>query len=140
MHGHFTEEDRLVIPIEIFGASEEFKKTIPAIIDTGFSGYLTLPFTEAFPLGLVLQGEQSYLLADGSSSRHFVCLGTVIVNGQRMIVPIDVQQGGPILIGMDLLKKLGQRLTIDFKLNEFELSNQSSKPHRVGLKNVKIRI
>ena len=122
MRGLFREE-RIAIDIEIYGVSPELKRTITALVDTGFSGSLTLPFTEAFPLGLVLKGEQSYLMADGSSSRHFVCLGTVIFAGKEVTVPIDVQQGGPVLVGMDLLKRLEMQLHIDFLKGDFEFSN-----------------
>ncbi len=123
MRGHFS-DDRIVVDVEIFGISPELKKTISAVVDTGFSGSLTLPFTEAFPLGLVLKGEQSYLMADGTSSRHFVCLGTVVFDGTQVEIPIDVQPSGPILIGMDLLQKFDKLLHIDFATGTFEFKNK----------------
>lgn len=123
MRGRFN-EGRIAIEIEIFGISKELKKTFTALVDTGFSGSLTLPFTEAFPLGLVLKGEQSYLLADGTSSRHFVCLGTVVFDGVEVDVPIDVQQGGTVLIGMDLLKKFEKELCIDFSSEIFHFHDR----------------
>src|SRR5258708_31990108 len=79
MRGHFS-EDRIAIEIEVYGISPDVKRKITALVDTGFSGSLTLPFTEAFPLSLILTGEQSYVLADGTTSRHFVCVGTVVLD------------------------------------------------------------
>lgn len=119
MRGRFS-DSTIYIPLEIYGVTPESKKTFLGIVDTGFAGYLTLPLSDAFPLGLVLKGEQSHALADGSISRHFVCLGTVSFEGASALVPIDVQQGGPILIGMQLLKKFGKDLAINFTTESFE--------------------
>jgi predicted aspartyl protease len=54
MRGRF-DDSTILIPIEVYGVSEETKKTFMGIVDTGFGGYLTLPLSEAFPLGLVLK-------------------------------------------------------------------------------------
>src|SRR5258708_14076393 len=126
MRGH-CREDRIAIEIEVYGISADVKRKITALVDTGFSGSLTLAFTEAFPLSLILTGEQSYVLADGTTSRHFVCVGTVVFDGKEVDVAIDVQQSGPVLIGMDLLKKLEKKLCIDFADESFEFHDRSKK-------------
>ncbi len=73
--------DQPKIEIEVKGMSDTAKR-VTALVDSGFNGYLTLPYEEAFPLGLILIGIQSNTLADGSSSSHFVCMGQVCVDGK----------------------------------------------------------
>jgi predicted aspartyl protease len=136
MRGQFK-DDSIQVPIEVFGFSEDHRQKIEAIVDTGFSGYLTMPFVTAFPMGLILKGTQVHLLANGATSNHFVCLGTVIFEGKKVAVPIDVQESGPILMGVQLLKKLGFDLKIDFVKESFEFTKSRSKPP-AGLPNVKI--
>jgi predicted aspartyl protease len=140
MRGNFN-QDFIQVPVHIYGAYPEAKQTFQAIVDTGYAGYLTLPFVEAFPLGLILKGTQEYVLADGSRARHFICFGTVQFDDQEIFVPIDVQESGPILLGMSLLKKLEQNLLVDFKAEKFEFtpSTSAKKPVR-KLPNVKIKI
>ena len=145
-------DDALPLSFEIFGVSDDLKTTLTGIIDTGFSGYLTLPFTTAFPLGLILKGEQSHTLANGRTSSHFLCLGTVSFGGNQAVVPIDVQPEGPILIGVQLLAKLGVTLNVNFPASEFSvnvspLAQPATKPlspgvlsrvRRHGVKGVKL--
>lgn len=88
--------DQPEIEIDVKGTSEK-QKSITALVDSGFNGYLTLPYLEAFPLGLVLIGLQSNTLADGSSSSHFVCIGQVCVDGKCINTTIDIQPANIIL-------------------------------------------
>jgi len=138
MLGQF-QDSNIAIDLQLYGVSEDLRKPLRAIVDTGFSGYLTLPFVVAFPLGLVLKGEQSTTLANGQVSSHFVCLGTVEFLGKSLIVPIDVQPSGPILAGMQLLKKFEHDLIIDFVAETFEFKKSRSKPRNV-LPKVRINI
>ena len=108
------------IDIEVSGIFES-KKTIKAQIDTGYSGYLTLSYAEAFPLGLVLSGTKAYTIADGSTMYNLVALGTVVCERKRMVVSIDISPKSSILIGMQLLIKLGGKMKIDFEKKKLEL-------------------
>lgn len=113
MNGYF-ENGRIYLNIEVHGVFKKNKKLLKAQIDTGYDGHLTLPYFEAFPLGLVLVGTQSYTLADGSTRHNFVCLGNVIFEKKAVAIPIDIHPSGMILIGTQLLKKIEKKLTIDF--------------------------
>jgi predicted aspartyl protease len=73
--------------------------TIVAIIDTGFTGYLTLPSALIASLGLRPLRRGIVTLGDGSRSR-----------GARRLIPIGAADLEP-MIGMDLLH--GHRLTIE---------------------------
>ena len=119
MLGNF-ENGNPYIEIEVSGITTE-KKKIKALIDTGFNGYLSLPYIEAFPLGLVLNGIESFTMADGSTSHHFVCMGSVTIDGKEIVAPIDIQPSCAILAGTQLLKKLGKFMNIDFKNDKVEL-------------------
>jgi predicted aspartyl protease len=92
-----------------------------ALVDTGFNGYLTLPYVEAFPLGLILQGVTSSILADGSSSEHFVCAGEVCVGGKCVSANIEIQPASRVLLGTQLLKKLGRIFVLDCRDGKVEL-------------------
>ena len=88
-------------------------RKIKALVDTGYNGYLTLPYSEAFPLGLVLMGIESSKIADGSTTHHFVCFGRAKIKKEVPII-IDIQPECNILIGTKLLKRLNKKAIIDF--------------------------
>ena len=121
MRGHF-ENDQLYLNLDIAGTFPSTRKIIKAQIDTGYSGYLTLSYADAFPLGLVLIGTTAYTIADGSVMHTFVCIGTVTVDKKKITAPIDINPKGSILIGMKLLKKIGYKLLVDFKKEHIELN------------------
>jgi clan AA aspartic protease len=126
MLGNF-EAGRPNVEIEIEGiANQNAPVRHNACIDTGFNGYLTLPYAEVFPLGLVLSGAIKSTLADGSSSNSFLCIGKVIVGGREAFVTIDVQPEGNILVGTALLKQLGIKMKIDFPREKVELKYVTS--------------
>lgn len=113
MTGSF-ENQRIYLNLEISGVFAKSKRAFRALVDTGFDGYLTLPFAEAFPLGLVLTGVTSYTIADGSTMHNFVCLGQIAIDKKNISVAIDIQPKGKILAGMKLLAKIGKIMKVDF--------------------------
>ncbi len=78
------------------------QEDIEVIIDTGFSGFLTLPPDLIASLGLRWRGHEKSVLADGSLHPHDVYSASVIWDGTRKIVEIDALDTDP-LIGMGLL-------------------------------------
>jgi predicted aspartyl protease len=116
--------DQPEIAIDVKGTSEK-QKRLTALVDSGFNGYLTLPYLEAFPLGLVLIGIQSNTLADGSSSSHFVCIGQVCVDGTCINTTIDIQPANIILLGTKLLKELGKTFILDCSVGKVEIVDSS---------------
>ena len=119
MRGTFH-NDQPEIEIEVSGTSENAKKVI-ALVDSGFNGFLTLPYQVAFPLGLILKGMQLNTLADGSSSSVFVCLGEVCVDGKCIQTTIDIQPANIILLGTKLLKELGKTFILDCRAGKVEI-------------------
>ena len=119
MLGTFN-NDQPVIEIEVRGVSGTSKK-INALVDSGFNGYLQIPFVEAFPLGLVLAGIQANTLADGSISNHLVCIGNVCIDGKRIDTTIDVVPANIVLLGTKLLKELGKVFVLNCAKGHVEL-------------------
>jgi len=84
--------------------------TVEAIVDTGFSDYLTLP------KWIVTEMQLPYIetlyggLADGSSAPMDIHAATVDWGGQRRNIPVHVSSCTPLL-GIGLL--YGHRLTLD---------------------------
>ncbi|MCY6492855.1 clan AA aspartic protease [Leptolyngbya sp. GGD] len=76
---------------------------VDAVIDTGFSGFLTLPSEIISTLRLSWEGRDFATLGDGSSCTFEVYLGSVIWNGQYREIYINESETVP-LIGMRLLR------------------------------------
>ena len=75
---------------------------IEAIVDTGFSEFLTMPTELARGLGLVFGGVTSMILADGNQQDFEYFNVTVMWDGSPRTVRAHVADGTP-LIGMSLL-------------------------------------
>jgi predicted aspartyl protease len=54
MLGQFSQNGRPIFEIDVFGVSEKVKTKFTATIDTGYTGFLAMPFTVASRLGLIL--------------------------------------------------------------------------------------
>ncbi|MEI6432505.1 MAG: clan AA aspartic protease [bacterium] len=81
-----------------------------AILDTGFTGFLTLPPALISSLGLTRIGDQSVILGDGSVQLVSVYSGIVEWDGQDRLAEIDAADTDP-LIGMSLL--YGFKMTME---------------------------
>jgi clan AA aspartic protease len=82
---------------------------VEAVIDTGFTGHLTLPPEVVQALALPPQGFVEVELADGSSAALGVYGALVLWDGRQRPVPV-YETGGRALVGMSLLR--GSRLTV----------------------------
>jgi clan AA aspartic protease len=118
--------DQPFIEIEVSGVTG-IKKRLTALVDSGFNGYLQIPFVEAFPLGLILAGVQANALADGSSSFHLVCKGNVCIDGKRIETTIDISPANIILLGTKLLKELGKTFILNCASGKVEIIDNAKK-------------
>ena len=75
---------------------------IDTVIDTGFTGCLTLPTALIAALGLTWRGYATAVLGDGSLQQFDVYAATVIWDGQACVVEVDAAETDP-LVGMELL-------------------------------------
>jgi clan AA aspartic protease len=76
---------------------------IDAVIDTGFSGFLTLPAEIISTLALSWEGRDVATLGDGTFCTFEVYIGLVIWNGEYREIYINESETVP-LIGMQLLR------------------------------------
>lgn len=106
--GKIVDNQEAIIELEIVDANDTEK--VEAIIDTGFTGELTLPGDLIDRLGLPRIGELPITLGDGNEIDIGLYLGMVLWQGENRIVQVLRTSGKP-LIGMSLL--YGNRLTAD---------------------------
>ena len=83
---------------------------VRAVIDTGFTGHVTLPPRVVRSLALPDLGSEELMLADGSTKIASVHRATVESHGRPRTVPA-LAIGGDPLVGMALLA--GSRLVMD---------------------------
>lgn len=106
------------IKVSIWGLARAFSHEFEAMIDTGFTGFLSIPISSAFPLGLTLYGTTTYTLADGSASPKLLGFGTVAIEagtaGEEAahgVIVLEANSSG-LLLGMDFLHKLNKSLIV----------------------------
>jgi predicted aspartyl protease len=101
------------VKVRIWGMAEQFAQEFEAMIDTGFTGFLSMPITAAFPLAVTLYGTTSYTLADGSVSPKLLGFGTVALETEVAHGTIVLEPNSTgLLLGMEFLKKLKKALFV----------------------------
>lgn len=100
--GYVNAKLEAVIPLHLRIPAEQAHE-LDAVIDTGFSAYLTLPPVLVAALGLQSEATGQLLLADGSEIKTDLCTVTVEWDGQVRQVLVDVFDT-EILVGMALLR------------------------------------
>lgn len=87
----------------------ETTQMVDAVIDTGFSGFLTLPSEMIATLGFSWEGRDFATLGDGTFCTFEVYIGLVIWDGQYREIYINESETVP-LIGMQLLRGYDLRI------------------------------
>lgn len=99
-----------------------------AIIDTGFTGFLSMAWDKAFPLGLTLIGTTNVILANGATASKLMTLGTATLGGETRTGVILLAPAGDILVGMELLKEFQKELLVSVAKNLVELRDDPPPP------------
>jgi clan AA aspartic protease len=86
------------------------RQVIDAVLDTGFTGFLTLPLAILTALNLQAYSREEGTLGDGSTCIFDVYSGFVIWDGEFRRIDINASEASP-LIGMSLL--YGYRVQFD---------------------------
>ena len=102
MSGYVNDSREAILQIALVGDSKRLK-SVRAIIDTGFTGDLTVPKSVIDELGFTIRGFQKVILADGSRQYFEMCVGSIIWNGQIRQVEINAAETDS-LVGMGLLE------------------------------------
>jgi clan AA aspartic protease len=98
-----------ILPIHLHTPSAQIVP-LDAVVDTGFSDYLSIPPALVSSLHLAYYGTADYELGDGALVTFRIYTATVDWDGQQINVPVLASDGG-ILIGMRLL--YGYQLFVD---------------------------
>jgi predicted aspartyl protease len=101
------------VEVEISGAFSTPATKFTCIIDTGFTGFLSMPLVEAFPLGLPLCGSTKVILADGSEQAKLLAqakakIGHIENYGLVILEPSSKD----ILLGMDFIRSFNATLFV----------------------------
>ncbi len=99
-----------VIPLEVQGAGGAMRQ-LDAVIDTGFTGFLTLPPAEIAALGLTWLSRDQGQLADGSIRLFDVYRAVVMWDCQLRSVTLEAIDAVP-LVGMELLQGYDLRVRV----------------------------
>ena len=92
-----------VIQLVVVGPNRQ-QRTVDGVIDTGFSGDLTLPTAVIASLGLTWLGREPGILADGSTDLFDVYSAVVLWDGQPRAIEVEAANTQP-LAGMNLLHR-----------------------------------
>ena len=107
--GEVTPGREAVVALTAVGPSG-VSRSIRAVIDTGFTDYLTLPLELVHALELEFNSTVTLILADERRVEFDEYLGSVDWDGELREIPILAAEGVPLL-GMSSFR--GDRLTID---------------------------
>ena len=108
MQGYVNENYEAVLTVVVKNGNKF--KSINAVIDTGFTGFLSLPIAIITELGLSWNYRDRETLGDGSETLFDIYDAMVIWNGQYREIEVNRAETDP-LIGMSLFR--GYRLQID---------------------------
>jgi clan AA aspartic protease len=100
--GNVNANREAIIQLAVLGENKQ-KQGIRAVIDTGYTGCLTLPSSIITTLGLTWYMQQEGILGDGSLCMFNVYEASVIWDGQIRSVEINESDTDP-LVGMALLE------------------------------------
>jgi clan AA aspartic protease len=101
MQGFVNQNCEAMLPI-VVGRDNKPTKMVEALIDTGFTGFLSLPLAMIESLGLVWIFSDSVTLGDGSEVIFQMYRATIIWDGAFKVVDVAASESEPLL-GMGLL-------------------------------------
>ncbi|MEM8830811.1 MAG: clan AA aspartic protease [Cyanobacteria bacterium P01_G01_bin.19] len=109
MQGFVNQNCEAIVKVAV-GYGSQRKQIIDAVIDTGFTGFLSLPQSIITSLRLPWYFRDVGTLGDGSEVIFEMYKATVIWDGREKIIDVAASEADP-LIGMSLL--YGFRIQID---------------------------
>ena len=109
--GTVNDSYEAVISLTIQGPSGQSRE-IEAVVDTGFTGFLSLPSALAAELGLPFLTHESALLADGSLVNFSVHDATALWDGQAKRVYAHLADATPLL-GMRMLDRHNLNIEVE---------------------------
>jgi predicted aspartyl protease len=130
--GYFATIGLPAVKIVVFGAYPHLAQEFEAILDTGFTGFLSMPVEKAAPLGLVLAGTEQTRLANGSENKTLTVVGMVRLGKQELAGPIHLIAGAElVLLGMEALRAFNKVLVVSRFLVALVDEHEALPIHRV---------
>ena len=125
IRGRVSGNQQALVAVDIMDGDGR-PQSVDVVLDTGFTGYLTLPSESISQLGLPSAGQRTFELANGELFDFQVYLGSVSWHGRPSDVLV-LQSDSVPLLGMALL--WGSRITMD-ALNDGEVAIEELLPAR----------
>ncbi|WP_055076639.1 hypothetical protein [Pseudanabaena sp. 'Roaring Creek'] len=119
IHGVVNQSCEETIPLVIINEKKQ-TKLIDAVIDTGYTGYLSLPSEIIETLDLPWTGVDRGTLGDGSEVTFEVYAATIIWDGQYRTIPVNEAETDRF-VGMSLL------YGYDLRIRAIEVGNTNSQ-------------
>ena len=112
--GKFDEGGSPCVEFNIHGVKHDHPgPKYTGIIDTGFTGFLQIPLSEAFSLGLPMEGTMRVSLADSTDRVLLTALAQVTFLDETKVGIVTLAPStNEVLIGMDFLRQFRQTLMI----------------------------
>ncbi|NJL82516.1 MAG: clan AA aspartic protease [Chloroflexaceae bacterium] len=101
MQGFVNQSCEAIIRVAV-GSANSPTQMVEALIDTGFTGFLSLPLSTITALGLPWHFRDVGTLGDGSEVIFEMYKATVIWDGQIQVIDVAASEAEP-LVGMSLL-------------------------------------
>ena len=135
MHAYFDAQDgNPKVVIKIKGTGRKFKE-IPALLDTGHSGSLSLPILTLIEIGAKLKSYGPVGLADGSSVIAYFFAVKVEIDGKIKEVLASMIQNPKIseaIVGLQLLSPYIS--FIDFKNKRIQITTEEELKKSINKK------
>jgi len=101
IYGTVNADREAVLRLQVSGLPGQSQE-IEAVVDTGFTGFLTLPLSVIAALGLIRISRGRAILANGSEEVFDIYEAQIDWDGQTRIIEADAAEVEP-LIGMSML-------------------------------------
>jgi clan AA aspartic protease len=113
LQGRLREDGQAIVELEIV-CRDGSSRTVPAVIDTGFNGQVSLSrqVVNKLDLPLTYEGTIEVELANGNVIEEDIYSGTVRFDGQEVVAEIILTDAADTFIGTGLLT--GKVLQINF--------------------------
>jgi clan AA aspartic protease len=100
--GNVNTNREAVITLTVLGTNQQ-RQEIKAVVDTGYTGFLTLPSSVIATLELTWYMQQECIIGDGSTSMFNLYEASAIWDGQIRTIEINESETSP-LVGMSLIE------------------------------------
>jgi clan AA aspartic protease len=117
LQGWLREDGQAVVELEVV-CRDRSSRTVPAVIDTGFNGQVSLSRRVVNELDppLTYEGTVEVELASGAAIEEDVYSGTIRFDGREVVAEIIITDAGDTFVGTGLLT--GKVLLINFATHE----------------------